>query len=208
MNSTLQQVEEELKKLEPNSFEKKFVLLFTSKAKVFKWYNSDYEFRSGLSWLKELELEEDEEILYGMGLNQMKGFMIFAFANGKVAKINMKAYETKTERKVLMNAYNDESPLIFLKYLDEDCDILIKGSTGKVLIINTSIINPLETKSSRGVQVLKLKPSTEATRVYFMDEVNLQDSAYYKREGAAVGYYLKPGDELTKKMELKEDDLV
>lgn len=208
MNPTLQQYEEELKKLEPNSFEKKYVLLFTSKAKAFKWYNSDYEFRSGLSWLNELELEEDEEILYGMGLNDMKGFMIFAFANGKVAKINIKAYETKTERKALMNAYNDESPLIFLKYLEEDTDILIKGSTGKVLIINTSIINPLETKSSRGVQVLKLKPSTHATRVYLMDEVSLQDPAYYTREAAAVGYYLKPGDELNKKKESMDNETV
>ncbi len=208
MSDTLQHYEEELKKLEPNSFEKKFVLLFTSKAKVFKWYNSDYEFRSGLSWLNDLELEEDESILYGMGLNQMKGFMLFAFANGKVAKIHMKAYETKTERKILMNAYNDESPLIFLKYIEEDIDILIKGSTEKVLIINTSIINPLDTKSSRGVQILKLKPSTHATQVYLMDEVNLQEPAYYKREGAAVGYYLKPGDELGKKMESIDNETV
>lgn len=195
-----------LKKLEPNSFDKNLALLFTQQAMVYKWYNSDYEFRSGISWLKSLDLSDNDEIIYGAGMNNLKGYMLFAFANGKIAKINIQAYDTKTERKQLLNAYNTESSLIFIKYVPEDIDLMVVGSTGKVLIVNTSIINPLDTKSSRGVQILKLKPSTHAERIFLLDEVDIQDISYYKRDAAAVGYYLKQGDRLEKK-ELIEEKL-
>lgn len=199
MSNMAQDYEEVLKKLEPNSFDKKQVLLFTKEAKVYKWYNSEYEFRSGISWLKSLDISENDEVIYGVGMDKPQGYMLFAFANGKVAKINIGAYETKTERKQLLNAFNAEAPLIFIKYILQDLDIMLTGSSGKALIVNTSIINPLDTKSSRGVQILKLKPSTHAERVYLLNEVELQDISYYKREAAAVGYYLKPEDRLIKK---------
>jgi hypothetical protein len=56
MINMAQDYEKVLEKLEPNSFDKNLVLLFTKEAKVYKWYNSEYEFRSGISWLKSLEL--------------------------------------------------------------------------------------------------------------------------------------------------------
>lgn len=199
MSNIAQDYEKVLEKLEPNSFDKNQVLLFTKEAKAYKWYNSEYEFRSGISWLKSLELSEGDEVIYGFGINKLEGYMLFAFANGKVAKINVSAYETKTERKQLLNAFSAEAPLIFIKYLLHDLDIMVTGSTGKALIVNTSIINSLDTKSSRGVQILKLKPSTHAEKVYLLEEVDIQDIAYYKRDAAAVGYYLKPEDRLIKK---------
>lgn len=194
-----------LEKLEPNSFDKKQVLLFTKEAKVYKWYNSEYEFRSGISWLKTLELSESDEVIYGVGIDKLQGYMLFAFSNGKVAKINLSAYDTKTERKQLLNAFNTEATLIFIKYVSQDIDIMLTGSSGKALIINTSIINPLDTKSSRGVQILKLKPSTHAEKVYLLDEIDIQDVSYYKRDAAAVGYYLKPEDRLIKKEFIQEN---
>ncbi len=185
--------------VEPGSFEKKIVLVFTKHAITYKWYNSDYVFRSGINWLKSLSLSHGDEILYGVGINEFKGFMLFAFNNGKMAKINIKAYETKTERKQLLNAFNMDAPLIFVKYFTEDIDIGITGSNQKTLIIHTSILHPLNTKASQGVQVLQLKPSILAERVFLLDEADIQDINYYKRNGAAVGYYLKPGDHFKKK---------
>jgi DNA gyrase subunit A len=149
---------------------------------------------------------ESDEIIYGFGINKLEGYLLFAFANGKIAKINIVAYETKTERKQLLNAFSTEAPLIFIKYVLHDLDIMVTGSTGKALIVNTSIINPLDTKSSRGVQILKLKPSTHAEKIYLLDEVDIQDISYYKRDAAAVGYYLKPEDRLIKK-ELIDDNI-
>ena len=58
---------------------------------------------------------EEEERLVGMALTKdYSGNILFFFENGKVAKVPIKSYETKTNRKKLANAYSDKSPLIAL----------------------------------------------------------------------------------------------
>ena len=61
--------------------------------------------------------------------------MIFAFENGKVAKIDLKSYETKTNRKKLANAYSDVSTLIYISHILEDIELVAFSSLDKVLVL-------------------------------------------------------------------------
>ena len=85
------------------------------------------------------------------------GYIIFFFENGKAAKVPMKSYETKTNRKKLAKAYSDKSPLVAAIFVSEDCDILLRTSTGHALVFNTGMILPKTTRDSQGVQVITLR---------------------------------------------------
>ena len=85
--------------------------------------------------------------------------MLFTFANGKMAKVELKNYETKTNRKKLIGAYSSKSPIVDIKLLKEDTDIVIITENNRVLTINTSLIPLKTTKSTQGVQVVR-QPKT------------------------------------------------
>jgi DNA gyrase subunit A len=184
--------------IDPNSRNKSNFLLFTNHGRVFKCYNRrriDICLNSpSFDWKSEVKLEPYENLIYATGTNDYSGFMIFAFTNGKVAKISMSAYETKTERSCLLNAFSIESTLIFCKHIPADLDLVIYSSLKKILIFNTEIIKPLLTKSSSGVQIMKLRDHVIAAGIKMIHEVTIQDITYYKRNQAAIGYYLKIGD--------------
>lgn len=186
--------------IEPTADQKTDFLLFTNQGRLFKWYNKKKVAamldNKQINWNEEIELNKNERPIYATGTSDYSGFMIFAFANGKVSKIDMKAYETKFERTCLLNAYYLESTLIFVKHIPADLDLIIFSSSKKVLAFNTEIINALSTKNSAGVQILKLRPPTIAAGVKLLRDVTIQDLAYYKRNHAAIGYYLKPGDKV------------
>lgn len=186
--------------VDPNSRNKSNLLVFTNQGRVFKWYNrkkiETFLNTSFFNLKDEIYLEPSENLFYATGTNDYSGYMIFAFTNGKVAKIPMSAYQTKTERTCLLNAFNIDSTLIFCRQIPADLDLIIFSSLKKILIFNTEIINPIMTKNSCGVQILKLRDHTIAAGVKMIPEVDIQDLNYYKRNQAAIGYYLKPGDSI------------
>jgi len=104
-----------------------------------------------------LQLEEDERIIYMTATDNYSGWLLFSFENGKCAKITLESYATKTNRKKLANAYSDLSPLVGIRYLAEDTDLVAYSSINKVLVFNTAAINPKTTRDSQGVQVMKSK---------------------------------------------------
>ena len=182
--------------IDPNWQNKSHLLIFTNQGRLFKWYDRK-KFTSMLSnktWSQDIVLNPKEKLIYATGIDEYKGFLVFAFTNGKVAKINMTAYETKFERQCLINAFHLEATLIFIKYIPADLDLIIYSSLKKILAFNTEIINPLSTKNSSGVQILKLKGNAIAAGVKLLRDVSIKDLSYYKRNQAAIGYYIKPDD--------------
>ena len=117
-----------------------------------------------------LELEAGEEIIYITATDEYKGYMIFGFENGKVAKIDLKSYETKTNRKKLANAYSDTSKLIYISHILEDVELVAFSSLNKVLVLITSKINPKTTRNSQGVQVLKPKNGSTMTGIKALED--------------------------------------
>lgn len=141
------------------------ILAFTNAHQVYKAKVDDFQ-DTKASVLGEyvpskLDMEEKEEVSYIAVFSEYKGYMIFVFENGKIAKVDMSAYETKTNRKKLINAYSDKSPLAAALYLPEDTDIVICASNGRKLLVNTASILPKTTKNTQGVQAMTLKKKAD-----------------------------------------------
>jgi len=141
-----------------------------------------------------LSLEPDEKIIRMHATDNYSGHFLFAYENGKMAKIPVLSYATKTNRKKLANAYNTESPLVDIFFLEEDRDFAAYSSIDKVLVFNTAQINPKSTRDSQGVSVLKSKKGSVLTKVKPLEEANLKDPEYYRANIPAIGCYLKDED--------------
>lgn len=105
-----------------------------------------------------LSFDTDETVIKMKSITDFnKGFILFVFQNGKIAKIPYKSYETKTNRKKLANAYSDKSPLVDILFLDDDTNILISSNGGKSFVFNTGLLLPKSSRDSIGVSVMNLK---------------------------------------------------
>ncbi len=175
------------------------LLLFSNKQTVYKlkiFEIEDCKASSLGEYLANLlELENGEEIIYMAATDDYKGYMIFAYENGKVAKIDMGSYATKTNRRKLSNAYCGLSPVVYMDYIIEDVELVAFSSLNKVLIFNTDRINSKSTRDSQGIQVLKAKKGSTMTRIKRIDEVSFKDPDYYRTKNIpAIGCYLKDED--------------
>ena len=139
----------------------KELLFFTDKCQVYKTRASDFA-DSKASLLGDfiptvLEFDEGEKPMYMAVTDDFKGYMLFFFENGKVAKVDMSAYATKTNRKKLIKAYGAKSPLVAALYIREDLELVLTSSSGRMLLVNTAVITPKSTKDTIGVGVMTMK---------------------------------------------------
>ncbi len=145
------------------------LLFFTDKCQVYKAKVSDFA-DSKASVLGEyipskLEMEEGENVIFMVVTNDYKGYMMFFFDNGKTAKVTLASYATKTNRKKLIKAYSDKSPLVTLLYLSEDKEIVLETTGGRCLLIDTSVISPKAMKDTQGVGCITLKKNQKLSLV-------------------------------------------
>ncbi len=142
-----------------------------------------------------LGMEQDEKILYMTVTSKYEGFMFFAFENGKIAKVPLASYETKTNRKRLTGAYSEKTPLADMRFLKEDTELVAMSNLNKVLVFDTAKIPLKTTRSTQGVQVLTPKKGSIMAKICTLDEVSFTDFDYYRtRNIPARGAYLKPED--------------
>ncbi|MEE1024082.1 MAG: DNA topoisomerase (ATP-hydrolyzing) subunit A [Acutalibacteraceae bacterium] len=137
------------------------LLFFSNASQVYKSRGSDFDDTKasvlGDYVASKLEFDKEESAVYMAVTDDYSGYMIFVFENGKVAKVDMKAYETKTNRKKLIGAYSDKSPLVAALYIKEDAEILVSASNGRRLLVSTAAIAAKSTKNTQGVNVMSLK---------------------------------------------------
>lgn len=140
-----------------------------------------------------LGLDEDEKILYVVVTGDYKGNMLFTFENGKMAKVELKNYETKTNRKKLIGAYGSKSPIVDIRYIEEDIDIILMSDNNRVLCLNTSKIPLKATKSTQGVQAMTLrKKGAVVNKVMAADECDIENKEKYRTKNIpAAGGILK-----------------
>lgn len=145
----------------------KDLLFFTNRAQVYKSRVADFadtkasalgDFVAG-----KLEYDEGENSVYMVDTKDYKGFMIFVFDNGRVAKVPLSSYETKTNRKKLIKAYCAKFTLHTILYFTEDCDIILKSTNNRMLIVNTASIPAKATKDNGGIAVMTQK---KGQRIY------------------------------------------
>jgi very-short-patch-repair endonuclease len=172
------------------------ILVFTSQHNVYKVANRGLTSQSQV--ISQIEFEEGEKSIYFTGTKNYSGYLIVAFQNGKAGKISMTAFQTEHNRKKLKNAFSDESKLIFIEHIENDIDLVALSSINKVVLFNTSKINPVGSRTTKGVQVMKQKDNSFMTKIKRLNQVKLQDAEYYRKDESlnVVGYYLKLGDEI------------
>ena len=137
------------------------LLFFTDKAQVYKAKASDFSDTKtsvlGDYVAAKLGMDEGENAVYLVATKDYKGLLLFAFENGKAAKVPLEAYATKTNRKKLTGAYSDKAPMTAMLCLDEDREVLFSASSGRMLLIHTGVLALKATRTTQGMAVMKLK---------------------------------------------------
>ncbi|MBQ7861432.1 MAG: topoisomerase IV [Clostridia bacterium] len=179
------------------------LLFFTDKCQVYKARVSDFA-DSKASVLGEyipskLDMEEGENAIFMVVTREYKGYMMFFFENGKTAKVTLSSYATKTNRKKLIKAYSDKSPLVSLLYLPEDKQIVLETTGGRCLLVDTSVITPKAMKDTQGVGCITIKKNQKlsAVRDYVEGEF-VKPSRYKAKNLPSAGAVLSNEDVMKK----------
>ncbi len=137
------------------------LLFFTNQQQVYKTKASAFE-DSKASLLGDyipakLGFDEGEFVVSVILTNDYSGMLLFVYENGKVAKVPLQSYATKTNRKKLANAYSDKSPLVTALPLLEEQHVLLRSSGNRALLFQTEELLPKTARNTQGVQVMTLK---------------------------------------------------
>ena len=123
------------------------------------------------------------------------GSLLFFYENGKVARIEMKAYQTASNRRKLTGAYSDKSPLACIRRLDEDCELAVYSNEPRCLIFHTALLAPKTTRSAQGVAVMTLKPKYHLETVLLSEETSITNRNRYRvRAIPAAGALVREED--------------
>lgn len=138
------------------------LLFFTDKASVYKAKASQFADTKasvlGSYIPAELSFDEQDAAVAKMIITKdYSGHILFVYENGKVAKVPLNAYETKTNRKKLTNAYSAKSRLVEIIHITEDCEVMLHTSNGRAMIFNTAMLLPKLSRDTIGVSVMTLK---------------------------------------------------
>ena len=123
------------------------------------------------------------------------GSLLFFYENGKAARIEMKAYQTASNRRKLTGAYSDKSPLACIRRLDEDCELAVYSNEPRCLIFHTALLAPKTTRSAQGVAEMTLKPKYHLETVLLSEETSITNRTRYRvRAIPAAGALVKEED--------------
>ena len=175
------------------------LLFFTDKQQVYKSRACDFE-DTKASVLgdfvgSKLEFDDDEKAIYMAVTTDYKGYMLFFFENGKSAKVDMDAYKTKTNRRKLINAYSDKSPLTAAAQISGDEQFVLLSSAGRILIMNSAAISSKMSKGVAGVNVMTLKKNQRLVSVRQYKEGEFVNPHRYRTKSLpAAGAVLSAAD--------------
>ena len=174
------------------------LLIFTDKCNLYKTHVYDFADTKpgelGHFLASSLGMEDGEKPMFMISTTDYKGILFIAFENGKAARFPISAYETKQNRKKLINAYFDGSRAIGFLLLseDEDPDLIVTNSLDKAAVFKSSLIPLKTTRTTQGVQLLVSKKGSVLRTLARLAEVEVQDPEYYRiRKVPAIGYYIK-----------------
>ncbi len=148
------------------------LLFFTDKCQVYKTRADAFK-DAKASELGDfipvkLGFDEYENLLSMIATTDYSGYLVMIFDNGKAAKVPLSAYETKTNRKKLANAYTSKARLIKMFLVTENTDILVRSTNGRAIVFNTGMILPKSARDTIGVQVMTLKAKAEVDNAYIV----------------------------------------
>ncbi len=175
------------------------LLFFTDQCQVYKAKASDFEDTKasvmGDFVASNLQMDPGELPVYMAITTDYKGYMLFFFENGKLAKVDLSAYETKTNRKKLIKAYCNKFPITAIHQIAEDGEFVLKSTAGRHLLLNTGAITPKTTKDTQGVAVMTFKKGHRLAEVHpFTEGEFVKPARYRTRSLPAAGALLSMED--------------
>ena len=181
------------------------ILVFTDQFQCYKSKLSDFD-DSKASLLgdylpQKLGMDPGENVVEVILPGDYKGFVLFFFENGKVAKVPLSAYETKTNRRRLTGAYSDKSPLKAAIALETDEQVVLYARDGRALVVSTALLTPKTTRNTIGVSVMSLKKKSAVERAALLEGSGIVNASRYRcRSIPAAGALIKEEDSAEKQI--------
>ena len=123
------------------------------------------------------------------------GGLLFFFENGKAARVEIKAYQTSSNRRKLTGAYSGKSPLRAILRVDAETELAVYSTEPRCLIFHTALLAPKTTRSTQGVAVMTLKPKYHLDTVRPLAETAVTNQSRYRvRAVPAAGALLRQED--------------
>ena len=175
------------------------LLVVTDRQQIYKVRLNDLEDSKasslGLYLPTKLGMDEGENVLTIIDPGNYRKDVLYVFENGKAARVALSAYETKTNRKKLVGAYSDKSPLRSILVLDEEKDIACFADDGRCIVFHSSLLQQKTSRATQGVGVMTLKAKKTLLRAVPLSETTIQTVSRYRvRNLPAAGALLKPED--------------
>ncbi|MBR6533163.1 MAG: topoisomerase IV [Clostridia bacterium] len=183
------------------------LLFFSNRGQVYKSKTAEFA-DSKASVLgdyvpSKLEFDENENAIYMVETADYSGNMVFIFDNGRIARVPLSSYVTKTNRKKLIKAYCEKYTLHTVLFVKEDCDLLLKSSNGRMLIVNTASIPAKPTKDNGGIAVMTQKKGQRISEVDIYEKGTLESEHRYRTKNLpAAGSKKLMGTASQEKLEL------
>ena len=172
------------------------LLFFTDNATVYKAKASQFADTKASAMgdfiAASLGFDEGENVRMMITTTDYSGYLMFFFENGKAAKVPLSAYETKTNRKKLANAYSSKSKLVDIIFVQENEFVMTRSTNGRAIIFNTAMVSPKSTRDTIGVQVMTLKAKSTLEKAYVVNEETVKELSKYKIKNIpAAGCFAK-----------------
>ena len=187
------------------------LLFLTDRQQMYKARVSDFEdgkaSQLGVYLPTKLQMDEGENILAMLLPGDYTKHLLLIFENGKAARIELSAYETKTNRRKLVNACSDKSPVVSVFLLTEELDIACTSSDGRVLIFNSAQLQPKTSRTTQGVNVMTLKAKRTLSSAVELSATGILNTARYRvKKLPGAGALLKPEDKNEQQISLLEEE--
>ena len=183
------------------------LMFFTDRQQVYKTRASEFgETKASLlgDYLPaKLGLDEGENVIFLCLPGDYSGSLLFAFENGRVARVSLSAYATTSNRRKLTGAYCEKFPLVQILPLTEDRELALLTNEPRALLVHTALLAPKTTRGTQGVQVMNIKPKYHLERLADVADTGITNQARYRtRTIPAAGALLRPEDSEEKQLEL------
>ena len=186
------------------------LLFLTDRQQIYKTRVADFEDVKasvlGVYLPTRLQMDDGENIISMIDPGDYSKNLLLVFANGKAARIDMAAYETKTNRRKLVNAYSDKSPVVAVMLIREEMDVACYSSDDRVLVFNTSQLQVKTSRSAQGVAVMSLKAKRSLVRAIPVKDSSITNLSRYRVKNLpGAGAVLKPEDRAEQQLSLIDD---
>jgi DNA gyrase subunit A len=182
------------------------LLFFTNKCQCYKAKAYDFEDTKtsvlGDYIPAKLGMDEGELAIKMIATKDYKGFLLFGFENGKIAKVPLESYATKTNRKKLTKAYCDKFPISDIAFSKEDKEFVIKASSGRMLLLHTGVLNLKTSRATQGVAVLRLKKGHRLFSIEEYQEGRFSRPARYRTKNLPALGALPSSDDSSEQLSI------